>query len=82
MLMADTVETLDVAALRAALGQRSVVLVGMMGSGKSSVGKRLGARLGLPSAARPSSATASAASSPASWRPARLWCWRPAAAPI
>lgn len=48
MLMADTVETLDVAALRAALGQRSVVLVGMMGSGKSSVGKRLGARLGLP----------------------------------
>ncbi|WP_066477225.1 shikimate kinase [Bosea sp. WAO] len=48
MLMADTVETLDVAALRAALGQRSVVLVGMMGSGKSSVGKRLGTRLGLP----------------------------------
>lgn len=48
MLIADTVETLDVAALRAALGQRSVVLVGMMGSGKSSVGKRLGARLGLP----------------------------------
>lgn len=48
MLTADTVETLDVAALRAALGQRSVVLVGMMGSGKSSVGKRLGARLGLP----------------------------------
>ncbi|KUL93725.1 shikimate kinase [Bosea sp. WAO] len=46
--MADTVETLDVAALRAALGQRSVVLVGMMGSGKSSVGKRLGTRLGLP----------------------------------
>lgn len=48
MLIADTVETLDVAALRAALGQRSVVLVGMMGSGKSSVGKRLGTRLGLP----------------------------------
>lgn len=48
MMMADTVETLDVATLRAALGERSVVLVGMMGSGKSSVGKRLGARLGLP----------------------------------
>ncbi|WP_332686611.1 shikimate kinase [Bosea sp. (in: a-proteobacteria)] len=47
MMMADTVETLDVAALRAALGERAVVLVGMMGSGKSSVGKRLGARLGL-----------------------------------
>lgn len=36
------------AALRAALGKRAVVLVGMMGSGKSSVGRRLGARLGLP----------------------------------
>jgi shikimate kinase len=34
-------------ALRAALGVRAVVLVGMMGSGKSSVGKRLAARLGL-----------------------------------
>jgi shikimate kinase len=33
--------------LRARLGARSVVLVGMMGSGKSSVGKRLAARLGL-----------------------------------
>lgn len=35
-------------ALRAALGQRAVVLVGMMGSGKSSVGRRLATRLGLP----------------------------------
>ena len=35
-------------ALRAAIGQRAIVLVGMMGSGKSSVGKRLAARLGLP----------------------------------
>ena len=34
--------------LREALGQRSIVLVGMMGSGKSSVGRRLAARLGLP----------------------------------
>ena len=30
------------------LGTRSVVLVGMMGAGKSSVGKRLAQRLGLP----------------------------------
>ncbi len=31
-----------------ALGKRSIVLVGMMGAGKSSVGKRLSQRLGLP----------------------------------
>jgi shikimate kinase len=31
-----------------ALGRRSVVLVGMMGAGKSSVGRRLAARLGVP----------------------------------
>ncbi len=48
MTMAETVEQVDRVALRAALGERAVVLVGMMGSGKSSVGKRLGARLGLP----------------------------------
>lgn len=36
------------ARLRARLGARSVVLVGMMGAGKSSVGKRLARRLGLP----------------------------------
>lgn len=36
------------AAIRAALGPRAVVLVGMMGAGKSSVGKRLAAQLGLP----------------------------------
>ncbi len=30
------------------LGHRSIVLVGMMGVGKSSIGRRLGARLGLP----------------------------------
>ena len=34
-------------ALVAALGRRSIVLVGMMGAGKSSVGRRLAARLGL-----------------------------------
>lgn len=31
-----------------ALGKRSIVLVGMMGAGKSSVGRRLAVRLGLP----------------------------------
>ncbi len=37
----------DDATLIAALGGRSVVLVGMMGSGKSSIGRRLAARLGV-----------------------------------
>lgn len=35
-------------ALVDALGGRSIVLVGMMGAGKSSVGRRLATRLGLP----------------------------------
>ena len=30
------------------LGRRSIAIVGMMGAGKSSVGRKLGARLGLP----------------------------------
>ncbi|MEQ1711829.1 MAG: shikimate kinase, partial [Hyphomicrobium sp.] len=34
--------------LKAALGRRSLVMVGLMGCGKSSVGKRLASRLGLP----------------------------------
>jgi MoxR-like ATPase len=34
--------------LRRRLGGRSIVMVGLMGCGKSSVGKRLAARLGLP----------------------------------
>ena len=36
------------ASLGPALGRRSVVLIGMMGAGKSSVGRRLAARLGIP----------------------------------
>jgi shikimate kinase len=36
------------AAVGSALGSRSVVLVGMMGAGKSSVGRRLAGRLGIP----------------------------------
>lgn len=36
------------AILRAALGSRSIVLVGMMGSGKTSIGQRLAQRLAMP----------------------------------
>ena len=36
------------AQLRERLGKRSIVLVGLMGCGKSSIGRRLGNRLGLP----------------------------------
>ncbi|MBN9290046.1 MAG: shikimate kinase, partial [Hyphomicrobium denitrificans] len=39
-------EAIDTAKKR--LGKRSIVLVGLMGCGKSSIGKRLAARLGLP----------------------------------
>jgi shikimate kinase len=36
------------AEISAALGKRSIVLVGMMGAGKSTIGRRLSARLHLP----------------------------------
>ena len=36
------------AQLLAALGPRSLVLVGMMGAGKSSIGRKLAQRLNLP----------------------------------
>jgi len=44
----DTDEQALAAAILARLGSRSIVLVGMMGVGKSSVGRRLAARLGVP----------------------------------
>jgi shikimate kinase len=51
--MPETVSTDGVSGAReaeitAALGTRSVVLVGMMGAGKSTIGRRLSARLRLP----------------------------------
>jgi len=41
-------QPVDARRVAAALSGRSVVLVGMMGAGKTSVGKRLAAKLGLP----------------------------------
>ncbi|KZM51306.1 shikimate kinase [Labrenzia sp. OB1] len=42
-----TAQSVDLARLVQALGRRSIVLVGIMGCGKSTVGKRLAHRLGL-----------------------------------
>ncbi|WP_428031069.1 shikimate kinase [Ancylobacter sp.] len=47
-MTADPEQDEKAARLRAVLGARSIVLVGMMGAGKSSVGKRLARRLALP----------------------------------
>lgn len=48
MTAAVSIVAPDMTDLRAVIGQRAIVLVGMMGSGKSSVGRRLAGRLGLP----------------------------------
>src|SRR5579863_7627955 len=44
----NAITIVSASAILAALGRHSIVLVGMMGVGKSSIGRRLGARLGLP----------------------------------
>ncbi len=41
-------ETASESAIATALGRRSIVLVGMMGAGKSSIGRRLAQRLDIP----------------------------------
>ena len=48
MTAAVTIALPDMADLRAALGSRAIVLVGMMGSGKSATGRKLANRLGMP----------------------------------
>jgi shikimate kinase len=44
----DTADADPTAAIAALLGPRSIVLTGMMGVGKSSIGRRLAARLAIP----------------------------------
>ncbi len=48
MSMSAAVAGIDVKRVREALGSRTIVLVGLMGAGKSSIGRRLAHRLGLP----------------------------------
>jgi shikimate kinase len=45
---ADSSSSSDARAVVRLLGDRPIVMIGMMGAGKTSVGKRLAARLGLP----------------------------------
>jgi shikimate kinase len=47
-VQSDVKPPVSAAAILPLLGWRSIVLVGMMGVGKSSIGRRLGARLGIP----------------------------------
>ena len=47
-VMAESIPAPLAGTVRAALGGRSVVLVGMMGAGKSSIGRRLAAALDVP----------------------------------
>ena len=44
----NLIETEESRVLKAALGNRALVLVGMMGAGKTSIGKRLAQRLAVP----------------------------------
>ncbi len=44
----DATGIVSASAILERLGRRSIVLVGMMGVGKSSIGRRLGVRLGVP----------------------------------
>ena len=44
----ESVDLKDICPLPAWMAGRSIVLVGLMGAGKTSIGRRLAARLGLP----------------------------------